>query len=498
MNTTRKLHIMERKTKKTLLKNLALKGLLTILKKPFLSILYVLLVVSIPVGHASKKSKNKLNIEVGKGIILRLKAPAASVFIANPTIADIQVKSPTLVYILGKKQGETNIYALAKNDVMIYEGSIAVNQNLGGLNAALKSVLPKASINVQSYEGLLVLTGHVKNPTQAEVAAKMAKEFIGSDSTIINKINIASPLQVNLRVRIAEVGRDTMKQLGVNWQNIFTSGSAAVGLFTGTPVFTGAALASNGLTPINKAFLGGNRGINNISSTFKLGNLDMNVILDAMEKEGVLSILAEPNLTALSGEEASFLAGGEYPIPMFEDNKVVITFKQFGVALKFKPTVLETGLINLHIAPEVSQLSTNGSVSINGFTVPAVTTRKVETTVELGSGQSFAIAGLLQNDTTNDVTKFPFLGDLPIIGALFRSSKYRLRETELVIIVTPYIVKPHNAGSMPLPTDNLRIASDLERNLYGKSFEERKKPSPQAIVMKNKGKRKTTTGFMLD
>jgi pilus assembly protein CpaC len=446
----------------------------------------------------SEYTDKKLNIEVGKGQIIRLKSPAASVFVADPAIADIQVKSPHLIYVIGKKQGETNLYALSSDDKMIYSGSLAVNHNLGGLAVALKSVLPDTAIQIESFEGILILTGHVKNPSQAQTAATMATEFIGKGSTVINKIQIASPLQVNLRVRIAEVGRETMKQLGINWHSIMATGSTAVGLFTGSPVLQGVVNPLNGLELQSKSLLGAGRGINNISSSFKVGNLDMNFILDAMEKEGVLSILAEPNLTALSGQEASFLAGGEYPIPMYNEKRVVVTFKQFGVSLKFKPTVLKNGRINLKIQPEVSQLTTNGAVSLNGFTIPALTTRKVDTTVELGSGQSFAIAGLLQNSTTNDVTKFPLLGDLPIIGALFRSSQYKRNETELVIIVTPYIVNPHNGGSMPLPTDNAIIANSTDRYLHGKSFENRGTNARPTVTMKNKGKRKTTTGFMLD
>jgi len=466
----------------------------------------------LPLQASTKSLKNEqMQLEVSKGTLIKFKEPVSNVFVADAEIADIQVKSATLVYVFGKSQGETTLYGITSDDRVIYEGEISVTHNLGSLNSALKMVIPDGRIQVNSYEGLLVLTGHVKNPEQAEEARRMAEDFVGKDQTIVNRVSIATPLQVNLRVKIAEVGRDTMKQLGFNWENLFSSGSTALGIVQGANVFDVVpnpfAAVLNPLTGLLEApavplpmkeFLTGGRGINSLAGGFKSGNFDINFIIDAMEEEGVLSVLAEPNLTTLSGEGASFLAGGEYPIPTIDDGQVVIEYKEFGVALNFTPVVLDDGRINMHIKPEVSQLSSTGAITLNGFNIPALNTRRAETTVELGSGQSFAVAGLLQNSVTHDLQKFPWLGDVPILGSLFRSSKFRRQETELVIIVTPYIVNPHKGGTMPLPTDNFQVPNDKDRYLKGQSYATRAPDTPPPAQGRNGQKMKSSAGFILD
>ncbi len=453
---------------------------------------------SVTATSAIAKVTDQQDIEVGKGILIRFKEPVDNVFIANAEIADIQIKSPTLAYVYGKAQGETNLYAVTSDDRVIYDGTISVNHNLGSLEAALKHVLPDADIQIQSYEGLLVLTGNVDNPDEAEDARRMAEDFIGKKSTIINKLQIATPVQVNLRVRIAEIGRDTRKQLGFNWENIFSNGGTALGMVQGANVFN---LVPNPTLPNNliKEFTVGGQGTNSLFGGFKAGKFDLNFIIDALETEGVLSILAEPNLTTQSGEPANFLAGGEYPVPTLNnDGQVIIEFKQFGISLEFTPLVLSSGQINMRIKPEVSQLSSNGAITLQGFNIPALSTRRVETTVELGSGQSFAIAGLLQNSATHDLEKFPWLGDIPVLGALFRSSEYRRKETELVIIVTPYIVQPHKEGTMPLPTDGFEMPNDKDRYLNGQSYATKKPNMPEPVRNKNGQKLNSAAGFILD
>ncbi len=444
------------------------------------------------------KEQEKQSIEVGKGTLIRFKEPVHNVFVANSSIADLQVKSPTLVYIYGKSQGETNLYAVTEDDRVIYEGTISVNHNLGSLEAALNHVIPDASIQVKSYEGLLVLTGNVDSAVEAEDARRMAEEFIGKKSTIINKLEIATPVQVNLRVRIAEIGRDTKKKLGFNWENLFASGSTAIGMVQGANVVNLIPDPTGLPNSLIKEFAVQGRGINSLFSGFTAGNFDINFIIDALETEGVLSILAEPNLTTQSGEPAYFLAGGEYPVPTLDDGQVVIEFKEFGVSLEFTPVVLGNGQINMRIKPEVSQLSSNGAITLQGFNIPALSTRRVETSVELGSGQSFAIAGLLQNSVTHDLEKFPWLGDIPILGALFRSSEFRRQETELVIIVTPYIVEPHNGGTMPLPTDGFQVPNDYDRYVKGQSYATKKTDMPPPVQGKGGHKLKSAAGFILD
>ncbi|MAU40288.1 MAG: hypothetical protein CMF31_01580 [Kordiimonas sp.] len=454
---------------------------------------------SITSSHAANvinPDNARINVEVSKGTLIKLKHPANNVFIADPDIADIQVKSPTLVYVYGKKQGETSIYAVSEKDTILYSGAVTVHHNLGNLREAISSVMPDARIDVKAYQGLLVLTGHVDSPEEAEEARTMAETFIGKKHTIINRVNVATPTQVNLRVKIAEVGRDTMKQLGFNWESFLSSGNATVGIFQGADVFDVVPSVFDPTQPVREIFTG-NQGTNSIYGSFQTGNLDINGIIDALEEEGVLSVLAEPNLTALSGEQAKFLAGGEYPIPTLDDGEVVIDYKEFGVSLEFMPTVLDDKKINLKVKPEVSELSSSGAITLNGFNIPALSTRRAETTVELGSGQSFAIAGLLQNTMTRDLGKIPGLGDLPILGALFQSDRFQRRETELVIIVTPYIVRPHKDSQMALPTDGLKAPTDLERYLKGKPY----KSTPQGNMpsaQSPKGQSITAAGFMLN
>ena len=440
--------------------------------------------------------KEHIKIEVSKGTLVRFDKAVDNVFIADPSIADIQVKSPTLAYVFGIKQGQTSIYAISSDDEIVFEGEVSVNHNLGNFEAAINTVMPDTRINVQTYEGLLILTGHVKNPEQAEEARRMAAEFIGDESTIINKLSIATPTQVNLRVRIAEIGRETMKQLGFNWENVLsTSGGATIGMVQGRNVFDIVPNEfTNPATPM-KNFI---TDVTGLAGGLPIGNLDVNFIIDAMEEEGVISVLAQPNLTALSGEEASFLAGGEYPVPVFQRDGISISYKQFGVALNFTPVVLESGRINIHLKPEVSQITSAGAITIEGLNIPALSTRRVETTVELGSGQSFAVAGLIQNNGVHDLTKFPWLADIPVIGTLFRSSKFTRQESELVVIITPYIVEPTQDEQMNLPTDNFRYPNDKERYIDGKSFVSNPSVAPAPVQLKGGKKLKSAAGFMLE
>lgn len=440
-------------------------------------------------ANVLETSDEKIMLETDHGVLLRLDRAAADIFIANPAIADIQVKSPRIIYVFGRSMGETTLYALDANDNIIYSAGIDVTLNLSSLNAALKELLPDADIKVSSMNGVVVLTGFAKSPEESEVAERMAQQAArmgasggsgggGSSNKqvqVINRIKIATPTQVNLQVKIAEVGRSTLKQLGFNWENAFFTGDVWLGMATGANVFNVVKDPISGL-PI-KEFLTGNGGTNSLIGNLSGGKFDVNTVVDALEGEGFLSILAEPSLTALSGETASFLAGGEFPVPVPDgQGNFALEFKEFGIGLQFKPTVLSEGKILLHVAPEVSQISNVGAISINGIAVPAISTRRVQTTVELGSGQTFAIAGLLQNTITQDVSKFPGLADIPILGALFKSDRFQKQETELVIIVTPYIVRPVDAKRVSLPTDGMRPANDVARYLKGETFTSQARP----------------------
>ncbi|MFQ5534733.1 MAG: type II and III secretion system protein family protein [Sphingomonadales bacterium] len=402
-------------------------------------------------GAEIVNSQNRIPVEVRKGSLIRLSAPATTVFITNPDIADVQIKSPTLIYVFGKAPGETSLFALSDNDKVLFNGIVSVRHNLSRLQGAIKQFLPGTDVAIDSVDNSLILTGRVDSAAEATDVGLLAANFLGKGVKIINRVQIASPSQINLRVRIAEVSREIVKQIGFRWDLAVSNGDYLVGLVTG-----GGATSA---------------GENALFGSFRSSNFNFDTVLDAMETEGLISVLAEPNLTALSGETANFLAGGEFPIPVPQDDETItIEFKKFGIGLSFTPTILSDSQINLKISPEVSQLTSAGSISIAGFSIPALTTRRAETTVELGSGQSFAIAGLLQNNVIRNLNKLPGLGDLPILGALFRSDSFQREETELVIIVTPYIVRPVSAPRMALPNDGLDMPSDVERIIRGSSY----------------------------
>jgi pilus assembly protein CpaC len=343
----------------------------------------------------------------------------------------------------------------------------------------LQMAMPEASIQATPMNNLVLLTGTVSSPTDVEEAQRLVQAYVGEGTQVVSRLRSAVPLQVNLRVRIAEVNRSLVKEVGVNLLTRDSmSGRVAGHIGRGSPgTITGinGTAQPDGWVPE----LGETYTFNNLAGGTTLGLfgrvLGLSVLgtLDLLERDGVVTTLAEPNLTALSGETASFLAGGEFPIPISQSlGSVTIEYKQYGVGLAFTPIVLADGRISMRVRPEVSELSNEGSIRLNGFNVPALTTRRAETTVELGSGQSFMLAGLLRNANTNNIERAPFLGDLPILGALFRSTRYQRSETELVIIVTPYLVRPVS-GQLALPTDGYRTPTDVERVLQGQSFKGR-------------------------
>lgn len=402
-------------------------------------------------------SDEPIALEASKGTLIRLVRPASTVFVADPEIADVQVKSPRLVYVSAKLPGETVIYAVDADEKVLLNQKIRVDHNLSRLRDSLKQLLPGAGIEVQSVDKTLVLTGQVRSAKEAEDARVVAARLVKEEKDLVNKIAVIAPNQVHLRVRVAEVSRDILKQFGINWDAVFRTGSFAFGLATGNVT----SVAGNLITR--------NNGTGSIFGSLASRSVDLNGVIDALDDEGLITILAEPNLTAVSGESAKFLAGGEFPILVPENDRITVEFKQFGVSLAFTP-MLVGDRISLRVNPEVSQLSSTGAVELSGFTIPALTTRRAETTVELGSGQSFAIAGLIQNNITRDLQKLPGLGDVPVLGALFRSDSFRRQESELVIIVTPYVVRPVDAPRLASPVDGLKAPSDGDRILRGEVY----------------------------
>jgi pilus assembly protein CpaC len=407
------------------------------------------------------KPAETLNLSKGTGTLIRLSEPMSDLFVANEGVADVQVRSPSQLYVFGKGSGETTIYATSKGGRVVYAANVRVGNNISSVGEMLHLAMPDASIQATPMNNLVLLTGTVANPEDVAEAQRLTQAYVGSDTQVVARLRSATPLQVTLKVRVAEINRGLLKSMGVNLLSKDLTGGFNFGIGRGNPgTINGPGSATFNVSSTGTTLAGFGRFL----------GLDLLGSIDLAANDGLASVLAEPNLTALSGETASFLAGGEFPIPVSQgNNAVTIEYKQYGVGLAFTPIVLADGRISMRVRPEVSQLSDSGAVTLNGFRVPALTTRRAETTVELGSGQSFMIAGLLQNTASNSVEKAPFLGDLPVLGTLFRSTKFQRNETELVVIVTPYLVRPVS-GQLATPVDGYRTPNDIVRDFGGQTF----------------------------
>lgn len=451
----------------------------------------------------AKSPSETVQIGVGRGRLVNLSAPMSDLFVANDQIADVQVRSPTQLFVFGKKAGETTVYATTKSGAVAYAATIRVGANVDSLDSLLALAMPDAQIQTRAMNGLVLLVGTVATPADVAEAERLVKAFMGPETTVVSRIRSATPLQVNLQVKIAEVSRDLAKNIGANLLTRDLTGGFTLGVASGRTFGSIGSVDTSTLPQLDASarfglptgsitlpfdpkigdFVLPNSGTRYDFSSLKgtartaiglagkLAGIDVAAALDLGETDGLVTTLASPNLTALSGETASFLAGGEIPIPVAQGlGAVSVEYKQYGVSLSFSPTVLADGRISVRVKPEVSQLTSAGAVTLGGTTIPALTTRRAETTVELGSGQSFMIGGLLQNIHTNAIDKAPGLGDVPVLGSLFRSNAFRRAETELMIVVTPYLVKPSNANDIRLPTDGYKAPTDLERVFLGQSF----------------------------
>jgi pilus assembly protein CpaC len=412
-----------------------------------------------------------LNISAGTGTMVRLSAPMSDLFIASEGVADVQVRSPTQLYIFGKSKGETTLYATDKSGRVVYAANVRVGTNISSVDEMLRAAMPDSQVDATPMNNLLLLTGTVASPEDAAEAQRLVQAYVGEGTQVVTRLRTAVPLQVNLKVRIAEVNRSALKSIGVNLLSFDPTGGFKFGIGQGSP-----GTVAGGVNNSSIAQLG-----TTLAASGKLFGLDLLGTLDLLTTDGLSTTLAEPNLTALSGETASFLAGGEFPIPVSQGlgGAVAVEYKSYGVALAFSPVVLADGRISMRVRPEVSELSAEGALRLGGFDIPALTTRRAETTVELGSGQSFMLAGLLKASNNNVISKAPFLGDLPILGTLFRSRNYRRAETELVIIVTPYLVRPIN-GKLATPIDGYRSPHEGTGILEGQLYNGVSGPRPAA------------------
>jgi pilus assembly protein CpaC len=406
----------------------------------------------------ASEAQASLVIEAGSGRVISLPAPVANVFVSDPKIAEVRPASPTSLFLFGIAAGRTTVAALNAAGGTIRQYQVTVRPSAFGATEAAGSInraVPGANVHLEAQPKRLVLRGHVDTPAEADAAANTASGYVAEGQTMENRLHVNSQIQVGLRVRIAEMSRDVTRALGVNWQALGTIGKYTINFVTNNPI---AAVAGTATTALTNSYVNTGANINNI--------------IDALAGDNLVHVLAEPNLVAISGETASFLVGGEFPIPVSQNNgSIAVDFKQFGIALAFVPTVLSEDRIRLHVSPEVSQLSPVGAVTISSIggtaiNIPALTVRRADTTVELGSGQSFAIAGLLQDTSSQIVSAVPGLGEVPILGALFRSDSFLRHETELVIIVTPYVMRPvSDPAALKLPTDGFVPPNDLERLL---------------------------------
>ena len=425
-----------------------------------------------------------LTVEVGKGQLVRLDHPINSVFVADPDVADVEVKSPTLVYVFGKSGGETTLYAVGDNDQVVLNLAVRVHYDIGRVEQAIHEMAPRSAVSVASVDDALVLEGTVYSASEADDIRRVVEHFLPDPKQLVNKMKVDAPNQVQLRVRVAEVDRNIIKELGINWESMFGTGNFVFGLATGHGVLNSTPGPGNPNSFFNifntrtdvpqAATL---QSVDNISTGFNAGRSNLNALIDALDQNGLVTILAEPNLSAVSGQPASFLAGGEFPVPVPQSSSVssipqiTIEWKKFGVSLDFVATISANNRINIHVQPEVSQLSSQGAITISGIQVPALTVRRAETTIDVASGQSFAIAGLLQNNINQTVDKFPWLGDVPVLGALFRSDTFLRNESELVIIVTPYIVRPTaTAARLQTPIDGYVPSSDSQLLINGQEY----------------------------
>jgi pilus assembly protein CpaC len=395
-------------------------------------------------------------LDSGSGRVLTLPAPAANVFVADSKVAEVRPASPSTLFIFGVASGHTTVAALDATGGLVTQFEVTVQTSKFSANEAeaeIARVLPRGHVTVRALPLGLMLSGTVESPADAAQAVAVAKAFATDKQTVENQLTVRSSVQITLQVRIAEMSRTLTRKLGVNWQAL-----GNIGQIGALPVLV--ANLNNTTNPLSGPI------------PFKSGlNFGVQTVLDALASEGMVRLLAEPNLTVISGQPASFLVGGQYPVPVPGAlGQTTIDYKNYGVSLSFLPTIFSDGRISIHVAPEVSQLSSANAVTVTstgGSTVvPALTVRRAETTVELGSGQSFAIGGLLQDTVSGSRSNLPYLGDLPILGPAFRDDQFTRGESEIVILVTPYVVNPvDDPNALKIPS-NGPITTDLDRLLY--------------------------------
>jgi pilus assembly protein CpaC len=395
----------------------------------------------------------ELVVGAGKSEVLELPEPYTDLMIADPKIADVLPLNRHSVYVVGKAQGSTALTIYGPGRRLLAAANVIVSSDIEGFKGRLAAILPgERDISVQPANQSLVVSGTVSSPAALQQVLALAESY--APKNVVNMLGVEGTQQVMLSVRFVEMNRTIAKNIRANVNRLPTNSNPSIAVFTGDTNVGGF-----------------------ISDTFgavsALYNNNLELLLDALENKGLVKTLAEPTLVAMSGDTANFLAGGEFPIPVAQNvgaggiPTITIEYKQFGVALAFTPTILKDGLVNIIVDPEVSSIDSSISVDLGTIEVPGIKVRRAHTTVELRDGESFTIAGLLKDDYESQVRQYPFVGDIPILGALFRSSGYKREETELVIVVTPRLVTPRRGGSIAMPGDRWVPPSDFELFLFG-------------------------------
>lgn len=430
----------------------------------------------------TKGTNRTLDVAMNRAVIVESEIPFAELSIANPGIADISSLSDRSIYVLGKLPGMTTLTLLDAAGQLITNVEVRVAPDVAEFKERLRQILPGEQIEVRTANDGIVLSGTVSSAQKLSQALELASRY--APDRVSNLMSVGGVQQVMLKVRFAEMNRSVSKSLQSSLRASSGSGDVQVGVGRGIGGPVGAA----GQDAVGAVLIG-----------FGIGSTEVGVLLEALENKGAVRFLAEPNLTALSGQEAKFLAGGEYPVPVAQDSDTIsVEFKPFGVELNFVPTVIDGELINLQLSAAVSSLDTANGIDVGGIRIDAFTRRETSSTVEMRDGESFAIAGLLQDDFSDSVSQVPWLGDIPVLGALFRSSEFQRSQTELVIIVTPHLVQPTRGEALALPTDRVRPPTERDLFLMGNTVRPVNRPTSGAAGEIAKQDFSGSYGYVMD
>jgi pilus assembly protein CpaC len=435
-------------------------------------------------GQSERGTGHHVVVTLNKSRTFRFDTPITSAVVGSPEIADVLPMSDRSIYIQGKKVGSTNVSVFDQSMRLVGVVDVDVAVDAGNVESKIRASTDSRGIRVSSNNGEVVLSGEARDAATADRAVSLARG-LNPDSPVVNAMRVAPSQQVMLKVRFLEAGREATRELGFNWFVGNNARTRAATIGTGTPVSVttvpgtnNSVSGNNGVPLVETAstLLSGAQPFGVVLANLVNKGTSIDVLVSALETKGLIRRLAEPDLVALSGDTASFLAGGEIPVPIVQPGStggvpvITVDYKPFGVQLTFVPTVLANGIINLRLAPSVSALDFAQAVQISGFTIPAITKREARTTVELRDGQSFAIAGLLNTEGVRNIDQIPWLGSVPVLGALFRSSSFQQRETDLVVIVTPHLVVPATPGQrLATPFDERLPSNDADFFLLGET-----------------------------